>query len=598
MSLRSLFGAALTYSVPPGAHMSLRAALLAVIAIPLLPSVARSEPTLADQGYGFLKKYCFECHGGEREEVPGYFVLDRDVLIRDRGGLKNPYVKLGKPKESLLWERIADGSMPMENPDGTNPKPTDEETKLLEKWIVEGAPFPETADRDAVAGGEILKAIDEDLTSLSKQVGGRPHLRRYLTFGNLIANRQILPQTIRLHQAAVSKLLNSLSWEAMAVPPFLDPKTQEVMVIDLDRYGWTASAWEALLAVYPYGLSYANDPVLVRVENSVRAHARTRLPYLRADWFVATASRPPLYDRLLKLPATLAELERERLRIDFEENFRLDRLVRAGMITSGVSRHNRMVERHPTPFGAYWRSYDFQSSQDRGNIVLFPLGPNFVGNPYPTRAFEHAGGELIFNLPNGLQGYMLADAKDRRLDAAAPVAIVRDLRERAGTPEVVNGLSCIGCHARGMRNFNDQILGNSGTFTGDELAKVQLLFKPQEQMDRLLRQDEERFMRAAEEATGVYLMVGDDAKAKIRDFPEPIEEVARLYFKDLKPAQVSAEIGVSPDVLQGAIGGNRKLRSLGLEPLLRAGALKRELWERKHGLFSRAAFEFGFPFVP
>ena len=50
---------------------------------------------------------------------------------------------------------------------------------------------------------------------------------------------------------------------------------------------------------------------------------------------------------------------------------------------------------------------------------------------------------MIFNLPNGLQGYMLADAKDRRLDVPAPVAIVSDRSETSGTPEIVNGLSCM-----------------------------------------------------------------------------------------------------------------------------------------------------------
>ena len=46
---------------------------------------------------------------------------------------------------------------------------------------------------------------------------------------------------------------------------------------------------------------------------------------------------------------------------------------------------------------------------------------------------------MIFHLPNGLQGYMLADAKDRRLDAPAPISIVRDRDETAGTPEVSTG---------------------------------------------------------------------------------------------------------------------------------------------------------------
>ena len=221
--------------------------------------------------------------------------------------------------------------------------------------------------------------------------------------------------------------------------------------------GWDASDWKAIARVYPYGVTHAEDETLLELERQIALATGTRLAALRGDWFVAIASRPPLYDQLLKLPAELHALEAERLKVSLETNFARDVLQRAGLITSGVSRHNRLVERHPTPFGAYWRSYDFQSSAGRGNLLRFPLGPRFAGNPFDDQAFEQAGGEVIFHLPNGLQGYMLANAKDQRLDAPAPIAIVRDGSEAAGTPEVVNGLSCIACHKYGMKTFTDEI---------------------------------------------------------------------------------------------------------------------------------------------
>ena len=66
----------------------------------------------------------------------------------------------------------------------------------------------------------------------------------------------------------------------------------------------------------------------------------------------------------------------------------------------------------------------------------------------------HDGGENIFNLPNGLQAYYLADAGGNRLDSA-PIEIVRNLA--ASDPTVRNGLSCIGCHTEGMKAFEDQV---------------------------------------------------------------------------------------------------------------------------------------------
>ena len=100
----------------------------------------------------------------------------------------------------------------------------------------------------------------------------------------------------------------------------------------------------------------------------------SRLPYLRADWFVAAAANPPLYHDLLQLPQTDRELEKE-LRVDVAENVRGERAMRAGFNGSGVSRNNRLIERHESAYGAYWKSYDFGGNTGRQNLFAFPLGP-------------------------------------------------------------------------------------------------------------------------------------------------------------------------------------------------------------------------------
>ena len=60
-------------------------------------------------------------------------------------------------------------------------------------------------------------------------------------------------------------------------------------------------------------------------------------------------------------------------------------VIRAGVRSSGVSQNNRAMERHASPFGAYWRSYDFRSNLGDQNIFANPLRLNA------------AGGEIIFN---------------------------------------------------------------------------------------------------------------------------------------------------------------------------------------------------------
>ena len=122
---------------------------------------------------------------------------------------------------------------------------------------------------------------------------------------------------------------------------------------------------------------------------------------------------PPLYHILLDLPETDRELE-GKLNVNVRRNLRDSpgkKVWRSGFNQSGVSSFNRIVERHSTFFGAYWKSYDFDSNKGLKNIFKNPLG------------FKHAGGEIIFNLPNGLQAYLLADSAGRRIDEA-PANIV------------------------------------------------------------------------------------------------------------------------------------------------------------------------------
>ena len=42
------------------------------------------------------------------------------------------------------------------------------------------------------------------------------------------------------------------------------------------------------------------------------------------------------------------------------------------------------------------------ATADRRNVFAYPLGPGNLENN-----FQHAGGEAIFSLPNGLQGYFI-----------------------------------------------------------------------------------------------------------------------------------------------------------------------------------------------
>ena len=157
-------------------------------------------------------------------------------------------------------------------------------------------------------------------------------------------------------------------------------------------------------------------------------------------------------------------------------------MARAAFNASGVSRNNRLIERHESTNGAYWRSYDFGGNADRKNVFAHPLGPGDGQD-----GFEHDGGETIFALPNGLQGYMLIDARGARIDKG-PMEIVRDNKQADGA--VVNGISCMSCHNRGLIEKADQlreVVEKTKAFDKKVPETVMVLYPPRETMDEYFR---------------------------------------------------------------------------------------------------------------
>ena len=146
------------------------------------------------------------------------------------------------------------------------------------------------------------------------------------------------------------------------------------------------------------------------------------------------------------------------------------------------------MERHTSRYGAYWKSYDFAGSVGAQNIFTHPLN------------FTHDGGEAIFNLPNGLQGYYLVNSSGFRLDDA-PINIVSN--PAASDPTVRNGLSCIGCHTEGMKTLEDQVRSVIESNTNPSYNKAQALrlYVEKSDMDARVGDDMERY-RGALEADG------------------------------------------------------------------------------------------------
>jgi mono/diheme cytochrome c family protein len=518
-------------------------ALLGLIAVALSFCPARADDSaseIARKANEILTRRCFQCHGANGAAQKNVFVLDRQRLVQSR--ILNP-----GDASSMLLQVIESNAMP-----AAGQPLTDEEKHALRAWVLAGAPAaPTTSGESRRVFQTEEHLVDLIRTDLLNQSLRSRHFLRYFSLAHLY-NAGVPDRELEAYRSALGKLINSLSWQKeITAPTPIDP-ARTLLRIDLRDYNRTAASWDLLSTAYPYTIAI---PGALSVEQISSA----RQPYIRGDWFAANASVPPLYHDLLGLPGSLSELERM-LGVDAARDLREEkRVARAGVRASGVSQNNRVLQRHASLHGAYWKSFDFRSSVDRQNIFENPLN------------FFAAGNEIIFNLPNGLQGYLVVDGSGRRINEA-PVEIVSD-RTNPDDPVIRNGRSCMSCHYDGIRPFRDEVRSviraqGFGSFDRD---KALALYQPQAELDALVERDRERFRVAAQLAAGSTVAAPQD---------EPVNALSRRFSADLSVEQAAAEVGLEPAVFRELVRRSPRLTALGYSQLVvSGGAIKRSAWE-------------------
>jgi serine/threonine-protein kinase len=570
-------------------------------------AIAETGPKLAEKAFTILRARCDQCHGAVNQNFPGLEVLNREKLVTDRGPGKSFFVIEGKPDESMIFQVVRSNRMPPGRPEK---KLTDVEKATLQKWILEGAAFPDVdrSNRPEVTEDDVLQEIALDLASINRK---KRKSIRYLSLAHLSNNPKITDEKMALYRAGFSKAINSLSHSSDLVLPKVvgrdESKVRKAQVlfrIDFDEYGWTESEqWRPILRAYPYGLdprSVARNPKAgewyEQIEENYGKVNFDGIPYLRADWFTATATRPPLYHTIAKIPKTLKEME-ARLGIDINKDIISDKARRGGVQKSGVSQQNRLIEFHRTSQGTAWVSYDFFTNSGRGNLTRFPLGPAFAGNNFAEQAFTHDGGEMIFTLPNNLHGYMLIKSTGERLDAG-PVEIVYDQRQALGTPQIKNGVSCMLCHNKGTIPFKDTIRDAAAVLNRDARQKVVDLYAEVSEMDRLLEAEKTSYTTALKAVIEPFLLPNGptEERKSFEDFDEPVSVTTVDYTTDISEDIAAYELGIKPEEFKADVKNNQNLRQLGLGPLLNGERVKRSLWESDGlvlSVFQETASELG-----
>ncbi|MEN9835529.1 MAG: hypothetical protein RL011_1722, partial [Pseudomonadota bacterium] len=283
---------------------------------------------------------------------------------------------------------------------------------------------------DFTANGQSSDIIYVDIRHLAEQSAGTTELEAY-RFG-------------------IAKTLNSISVapSIIKLAP-LDPG-ETIFRVRLSDYTLSTS-WQMILAD-----KGANS-------NVTKADGTT---VVKGDWLVFAATRPEVYNSVMRIPGNVKGLEAE-VGADY------NKAVYVNAPASTVTFFGRVLQRIPIDVGGkaggyYWRSYDPVGKAEESRGFSNPESIRFATLPTLW------AGEYFFSLPNGLQGYSLSGfifqtRLDAQLFAATDPRRPQDgLTQCAGGAKncgyVLNGESCMTCHAAGV-NQPVKFLGVKGVAT-------------------------------------------------------------------------------------------------------------------------------------
>lgn len=512
---------------------------------------------LAQQADAFIGKYCRNCHGPGESSQGSYPAGELTSIAADAN-----FVTPGNAAKSRLFTSVTSGRMPL------GKRPTDDEVKVLEDWInsLSEKNLPQTAaakpdrSRPMLSYDQFVEAALKNISKVSAL--DRRHVRYFSyrdQYNGMMGCEDDATFMKRMDVLAggFKKLLNSLSYgPKLVVPAEVDGTNGLLVRVDLRDLQWDAADYDFLVKRYFYGVDPKSDGAL----QALSAETQTQLPIMRIDWFMSNGARPEIYNRLMKLPTHIRELE-TRFKIDVDDNIRRRNVLRAGFAdgSSGVSDHNRMLERHDMPFGGYyWKSYDFAGDLGKQVLKRFPHGPKELGTlDAGLVPFEHDGGEMIFSLPNGLQGYYLSTAAGKQLDIG-PTTIVSFRQRPIGKGvEIVNARSCFDCHADGILSKRDQLrdhIATSTLFSKDQQDVLLAMYVKQEELDEAYRKDRERFVGALQklEVTEPTPDGGLQSKHAPGD-AEIVTYFADKYEDELDFDGLAAEFDMTPQQFSEAV---------------------------------------------
>jgi hypothetical protein len=355
---------------------------------------------------------------------------------------------------------------------------------------------------------DVIQLAANDTSSLSAD--DLPFVR-YFSLVNR-ANALGCGAALNGERAALTKLVNSLSLSPVARQPRAIDVNETLYRVDLRDYAWDrpidvngvsfSDAWEAMVASNPYAIELVGDDA-----DELKSDTGTLVPVAFSNTFVASAPVGELYYALLDIPENIDTFILSGLGIDLAANLRDEASVRAGRIA-----HDRglLSERSDIEVraGSLWQIAEFGSA---GDLLDDPLG-----SPAGDR-------EVVFSLPNGLNGYALATASGERLDDSG--VAIESIRR----------------HARGVDaedDVRDAVLADPSNFNAQERQAILAIYPEPARLAQVIENDRSVYAQGLQR-------LGLDISA-----PEPISASVDAFASDLDLTAAAADLLVTPEDLE------------------------------------------------
>jgi serine/threonine-protein kinase len=331
-------------------------------------------------------------------------------------------------------------------------------------------------------------------------------------------------------------MLNMLSINASIEEPLPINPDETLYRIDLRDFDWDRAivvegqnfndVWEAIAANNPYAVEFVGDDADDAKEDTV-----TAFPIMFADQMMDVAVIGNLYYAIIDVDVAqpLADFISVELGIDVDQNILDGDSIRAGTTKSRISRQDRLVQRDDIEVrgGALWQSFDFE---DDANESIFedPFG------------FNAGGTEAIFTLPNGMLGFIIADANDVIVEDSDILLDTNQNNFRA-----ITSVSCSNCHAAGFIPVVDEVaeisIRNAREIglDRDEIEQLEELYISPTAFARQVQEDSQGFYQSALQRANLPTQGGD-----------PVSNVFLRFDADMRLEDAAGDLGLLPEDLQ------------------------------------------------